>query len=95
VRAPVLAAATTALVIFPDDYPWEGAIAALDRCRAENPRVHLVIVTRTPLRFEALALADAGALTVVIPKPAWSWTILDAIRAHLDGGPGPHGGDGH
>jgi hypothetical protein len=84
VRSPDLAASASALVFFPDDYPWDGAIAALARWRSANPRAPFVLVTRTPQRFEALAAEDDEVLTVVVPKPAWSWTILDAIRAHLD-----------
>jgi DNA-binding response OmpR family regulator len=83
VRAPAVGAPTSALVIFPDDYPWDAVLSTLARCRAETQTLPLVIVTRSPRQFEAFALADEGALTVVIPKPAWSWTILDAIRLHL------------
>jgi DNA-binding NtrC family response regulator len=86
-RAAELGASASALVLFPDDYTWDGAVAALTKCRTQNPRAPLVLVTRTPQRFEALAGPDDGALTVVVPKPAWSWTILDAIRAHIDDEP--------
>jgi DNA-binding response OmpR family regulator len=84
VRAPAVGAPTSALVIFPDDYPLDGILSTLARCRAETPALPLVIVTRSPRQFDAFAFADEGALTVVIPKPAWSWTILDAIRLHLE-----------
>ncbi|HEX7669860.1 MAG TPA: hypothetical protein VF395_09765 [Polyangiaceae bacterium] len=83
-RAAELGAGASALVLFPDDYTWDGAVAALAECRSRNPRAPLVLVTRTPQRFEALARPGDEAFTVVVPKPAWTWTILDAIRAHLD-----------
>jgi hypothetical protein len=86
-RAAELGTSASALVLFPDDYTWDGAVAALARCRTQNPRAPLVLVTGTPQRFEALTAPNHRDLIVVVPKPAWSWTILDAIRAHLDDEP--------
>jgi hypothetical protein len=83
-RASTLATAVSAVVLFPDDFAWDATVTTLAECRAKSPRVPFVLVTRTPQRFEALVSADAAALSVVVPKPAWSWTILDAIRAHVD-----------
>jgi hypothetical protein len=86
-RAAELGAGASAVVLFPDDYTWDAAISALTKCRTKTPRAPLVLVTRTPQRFEALTAPDDAALTVVVPKPAWSWTILDAIRAHVNDEP--------
>ncbi len=85
VHAPELAARASALVLFPDDYASDVTMDILANCRNKNPKTPVILVTRTPQKFEALASEDDAALTVVVPKPAWSWTILDAIRAHLDG----------
>jgi hypothetical protein len=82
--SPELGTRAAALVFFPDEYPLDSAIAALARWRSANPRAPFVLVTRAPRSFEAVAAEDDAALTLVVPKPAWSWTILDAIRAHLD-----------
>jgi hypothetical protein len=83
-RAAELGAVASAVVLFPDDYEWEAAVAALSSCRRRNPRTLPVLVTRTPQRFESLAGPEGGALPLLVPRPSWSWTILDAIRAHLD-----------
>jgi hypothetical protein len=78
----VAPASTLAFVLFPDDFPWERAVAALASLAAERPRALPVLVTAHPKRFAELA--DATRV-VVVPKPVWGWMILDAIRAHLDG----------
>jgi len=44
-----------------------------------------VIVTNEPHRFtEATAEADLATSPLVMAKPAWAWTILDAVRARLE-----------
>jgi hypothetical protein len=70
----------SALVIFPDDFDWEAVVPALAACFRSNPRALPVIVTSSPQRFEALAWPDDSAIPLVVPKPAWGFTILDLIR---------------
>lgn len=75
--------ATTAVVIFPDDYDADDAIESLTALRAARPRLLLLIVTSAPQRFRSAGpLAGRSLSTIVLPKPAFGWTILDAIRAH-------------
>ena len=42
------------------------------------------LVTKEPKRFESLPTGDGAVVPLVVPKPIWGWTILDAIRARLD-----------
>jgi len=83
-RSADLGESASAVVVFPDDFAWEAVVSALTQCRARNPRALPVVVTQTPQRFESLAWPDEGTVPLLVPKPAWSWTILDAIRAHLN-----------
>lgn len=75
-------ATTTAFVLFPDDFHWENVAAAISELRQLRPRALRVLVTSQPRRFEDLASPDSD---VIVARPAWGWTILDAIRAHIDG----------
>jgi hypothetical protein len=56
--------------------------AALVELRSQKPRALLVLVTRDSKRFEKLAKSD-GAAALVVSKPVWGWTILEAIREQL------------
>jgi len=73
----------TAVVLFPDDFAKADVASAVTRLLRLD--VLLVLVTGDPARFEAPA-ASAGAVTrpVVIPRPAWGWTILDTILGRLE-----------
>jgi hypothetical protein len=73
----------SAVVVFPDDFEWEAVVPALTACLRSSPQALPVIVTNTPERFESFVWPDDAAVPFVIPKPAWGWTILDAIRSHL------------
>lgn len=77
-------AGTLAVVLFPDDFAWESVLAAVAELRAKRPNALPMLVTAHPKRFEALREADK---LLVVPRPVWGWTILDAIRAHVDGRP--------
>ena len=43
-----------------------------------------MLVTSHPKRFAELMGAEK---VLVVPRPAWGWAILDALRAHLAGFP--------
>jgi hypothetical protein len=81
----LLGAGAAAIVAFPDDFDWEAGVAALSACLRTHPHALLVLVTNAPQRFAAVSWPDRGVTPLVMPKPAWGWTILDAIRAHLSG----------
>jgi len=73
----------TAIVLFPDDFPSDAVFRALAALRSQRSHAVPILVTREPRRFQALPSLDQRAAPVVVPKPAWGWTILDAIRARL------------
>lgn len=73
----------TALVVFPDDLDGD-VVAALRSARASSPGVLVLLVTGSPQRYVA-SLADANAVPPqILAKPVFGWTLLDAIRAHVD-----------
>jgi hypothetical protein len=77
---------SAAVIVFPDDFPEEAVLKALAGLQRERPNVLAVIVTHEPQRFEDVAgtRGSQDLAPLVIPKPAWAWTILDAVRARLD-----------
>jgi hypothetical protein len=76
---------STAVILFPDEYGQSAVSAALAALCRERPEVLPVIVTNEPRRFEQPAAVEGSQPSpLVIPKPAWAWTILDAVRARLD-----------
>jgi hypothetical protein len=80
--------AAAAYVIFPDDFRFEEVVEGLRRLRREQPRAIAVLVTSAPQRFAQLP-DDGDGAAVVLPKPAWGWTILDSIRSRFPAdGPG-------
>ncbi len=74
-------AATMAFVLFPDDFCGENIEAAIRELRELRPWALRVLVTSQPRRFQHGASSE---IDVIVPRPAWGWTILDAIRAHVD-----------
>ena len=70
------AARNVAVVLFPDDFRREKVLAALTDL-ASTPTVLVVLVTAHPRKFEQ---ADG---VIIMPRPAWGWSILEAIRAHV------------
>ena len=83
--ADAIPASVSAVVVFPDDYDGMQVVANVTSLRTARPRVLIVLVTSSPQRIE-LALALDGRTTppLVLPKPAFGWSILDVIRAHAD-----------
>jgi hypothetical protein len=77
--------AATAVVLFPDDFEPSDVNAILLALRRARPKLLIVLVTGAPQYF-GVALAPDGrsVLPLVLPKPAFGWTILDAIRARTD-----------
>ena len=74
---------SSALVLFPDDFELKDVERRLAFLRASRPELLIVLVTSLPGRFRpALDPDDRSLAAVVLPKPAFGWVILDAIRAH-------------
>lgn len=74
---------TTAMVLFPDDYVVDEVNAMLAALQAERPRLLVVLVTRSPQLFEHQPDGRSRP-PIVLPKPSFGWSILDAIRANAD-----------
>ena len=73
-----------AVVFFPDDFRTGDVFDLVTRLLRDRPNVRALIVTGDPRRYEPLvALRAVSAVPIIIPKPAWGWTILDSIRADL------------
>lgn len=71
----------SAVVFFPDEFSSTTVLRELVRLRKEHPRVLPLLVTSEPERYRGIAHVGGKALQpVVIPKPAWGWTILEAIQ---------------
>jgi hypothetical protein len=69
------------MVLFPDDFSTDEVLRELARLRREEPGVLPLVVTGEPKRYEQVVRADmTGRAPIVIPRPAWGWLILDAIR---------------
>lgn len=80
-----IAAATSAVVLFPDDFAERDVLAMIAALRGARPRVFVLLVTRQPQRFGDAIAPDGRSLPpLVLPKPSFGWSILDAIRAHAD-----------
>jgi hypothetical protein len=77
---------SAAVILFPDDFQEEAVVSALGALQRERPNVLAVIVSHEPQRFAQVpgTRRSEHPVPLVIPKPAWAWTILDAIRARLD-----------
>jgi hypothetical protein len=74
-----------AVVLFPDEFSPDDVLRELSRLRRDQPTVLPLLVTREPQRYLEVARAEeVGLAPIVIPKPAWGWTILDAIRLAVD-----------
>lgn len=70
-----------AIVLFPDDFEEGDVMQAAVRLAIARPNVLRVLVTREPRRFGLLLkTTEAVPPPVILPKPAWGWTILEVIR---------------
>jgi len=72
----------TSLVLFPDAFDYalvEGFVLALRRARLE---LRILLVSSAPQHLAAAVAPDGISVPpLVLPRPAFGWTILDAIRA--------------
>jgi hypothetical protein len=67
------------VIVFPDEFDADEVLAEISRLHREQPHVITVIVTRRTAYFASMLAADDK--TMVLPKPAWGWTILEAIQS--------------
>lgn len=81
----ILPEQTTAVVFFPDGFGAEEVIERVQALHKKRPRLLLLLVTGQARRFStALETNRRDAALLVLPKPAFGWTIVDAIRLHAE-----------
>jgi hypothetical protein len=81
----VTPSAAAAVIVFPDEYEIGVARHALARLKSDRAETLRVIVTNEPRRFEEADVEPPPVTApLVLAKPAWAWTILDAVRIRLD-----------
>jgi hypothetical protein len=74
-----------ALVLFPDDFDTAHVAASVTSIRTTYPQLLILFVTSAPQLFSLVLGPDARSLLpIVLPKPVFGWTILDAIRARSE-----------
>lgn len=78
--------AYSVVVIFPDDFGFEAVTAALANLRSQRPAALPVLVTNDAKWRDSFPSSDAARSPLVLPKPTWGWSILDAIRGRSDVG---------
>ncbi len=77
---PAAPSGLDALVVFPDDFDVAELTRALRALRRARPRLLTVVVTGAPQQLEAALDLDGSRQPLVLPKPAFGWTVVDAIR---------------
>jgi hypothetical protein len=86
--ADALCAHADALVLFPDEYELGEVDANLRALRHAHPRLLMLLVTALPQRVRPACEPAAGSVApLVLPRPAFGWRLLDAIRAHQQRAP--------
>jgi hypothetical protein len=70
-----------AVVVFADDFAPEEVRAAV---RALSVRVTVIVTTE---RIEYEALNDERGDVVLLPRPIWGWTLLEAVRSGVSNAP--------
>jgi hypothetical protein len=79
-----LTSASTALVLFPDDFAGDVVLAALGDLRKTRPKLFILLVTKEPHRYASAVDPDGRSIPpLVLPKPSFGWSILDALRANV------------
>lgn len=82
--AHVLCAKATALVLFPDDFSDSDVIAGVSSLRRRHPQLLVMLVTGAPHRLRVVCEGDTRSpVPIVLPRPTIGWTLVDAMRSHL------------
>lgn len=71
-------------VVFPDDFRTTTALAEICALRVARPNLLVVVVTNDPRRFERLPREEESIEPLIVPRPIWGWSILEAIRSRLE-----------
>lgn len=72
----------TSLVLFPDDFERARVESFILQLRRARPQLLILLVSSAPQHLGAAVAPDGRSVPpLVLPRPAFGWTILDAIRA--------------
>jgi hypothetical protein len=83
--ASMIPPASTAVVMFPDDFGGADVVKRIGSLRGARPELLFVLVTSDRQRLSpALGFDPKSPLPIVFSKPAFGWDILDAIRGRAD-----------
>jgi hypothetical protein len=69
-----------AMVIFPDEFRTDEVVTSVETLQKERPQLRLLLVTSSPRSYLGTRLMDVELPPIILPKPAFGWSILDAIR---------------
>jgi hypothetical protein len=69
-----------ALVLFPDDFDTSAVLSTLENVQRLRPQLQLLLVTSAPQRYQRRQPSHTTQSPILLPKPAFGWSILDAIR---------------
>lgn len=69
---------TLAFVIFPDDFAQDSVLSVIAQLEQRCPAAVPVLITANAPRF----VDRVPSHVVVMARPVWGWSILDAIRAN-------------
>ncbi len=74
--------AALAVVLFPDELEPAEVVAWVRAVRAARPMLLVIVVTMAPQALRPALEPDGRArLPLVLSKPVFGWSILDAIRS--------------
>ena len=68
------------MVLMADDFDTGEVVAGMLGMLARPPKPFVVIVTSARRQLEPIALLEQPGSVVIIPRPAWGWTIVDLLR---------------
>lgn len=78
----------SAVVVFPDDFAETAVVGFLRQARAIRADLILVTVTRSVRLFEDMSTrAGLPLRLIVLPRPAFGWTILESLRCRAPATP--------
>lgn len=81
---PSIVATRAAVVLFPDGFLTPEVVAMIRALRTLRSDLLLLLVTGDSPRFrDAVRPLGRSTPPQVLPKPAFGWTILDAVRHHV------------
>jgi hypothetical protein len=69
-----------ALVIFPDEFGTNEVLCTIEALQKKHPKLQLLLVTSAPRSYQGSRLMDVERPPILLPKPAFGWSILDAVR---------------